>query len=73
MKPQTRRLGRFTLAWGDIESGKAYRLPKKLPVGGGLQLVLSQNRGTLDGEFLGSVKHLNEAIQAGLGTTGSSR
>ena len=66
--PQTRIKGTFFLFWSDVVSGEAYRLPMTiLGIGGGLRLDLSEDRGTLEGAFSGSVEGLNEAIQAGIG------
>lgn len=67
--PQTRIKGSFRLPWSEIVDGEAYRMPMRISaLGGGVRLTLSEDRGILDGEFLGSIDALNDAIQVGAGT-----
>jgi hypothetical protein len=71
--PQARINGSFRLPWSVIVSGGAYRLPFRIPgLGGAVSLVLADSRGTLDGEFIGSIEELNNAIQAGIGVEAPS-
>jgi len=62
--PQTEVSGTFDLPWAAVEAAEAYRLPGKIPgLGGGVALRLSDNRGAVEGEFLGSVRGFSEALE----------
>jgi hypothetical protein len=64
--PQTRIAGTFDLPWSGIQSGRAFALGGKVPgLGGGLELVLADGRGTISGEFIGSITGLTRALAAG--------
>jgi len=63
--PQTEVSGSFDLSWWSVDSAEATRLPGKVPgLGGRIALTLSEGRGVLEGEFLGSVKGLSQALDA---------
>jgi hypothetical protein len=63
--PQTEVSGSFDLSWWSVDVAEATRLPGKVPgLGGRIALTLSEGRGVLEGEFLGSVKGLSQALDA---------
>jgi len=63
--PQTEVSGSFDLPWSMVDAVEATRLPGKVPgLGGRIALTLFDDRGVLDGEFLGSVKGLAKALDA---------
>jgi len=61
--PQTEVSGTFDLPWSEVEAAGASCLPGKIPgLGGRLTVRLTDDRGVIEGEFLGSVKGLSEAL-----------
>jgi hypothetical protein len=55
--------GAFCLPWSAVERAEAHRIPDMLPLGGAFTLELSENRGVIEGEFLGSLRGLSEALE----------
>ncbi len=63
--PQTEVSGAFDLPWSEVEAAGTSHLPGKLPgLGGGLTVRLTDDRGVIEGEFLGSVRGLSKALVA---------
>ena len=63
--PQTEVSGSFDLSWWSVDSAEATRLPGTSPASGAeTRSTLSEGRRVLEGEFLGSVKGLSQALDA---------
>jgi hypothetical protein len=63
--PHTEASGSFVLPWSAVPAAEATRIPGKFPgLGGRIELSLSDERGVLEGEFLGSLKGLAQALEA---------
>lgn len=63
MTPRCEISGRFHLAWSDVETADVSRIPFKANfLGGGLTLEITNGRGELYGEFLGSRRDMLIAL-----------
>ena len=62
--PQTEISGTFHLAWSVVDAAQAYPLPGKIRgLGGGVTFKLSHDKGTVEGQFLGSVSGMSKALE----------
>ena len=62
--PRCEISGRFHLAWNDLETADVSRIPFKANfLGGGLTLEMTNGRGELYGEFLGSRRDMLIALR----------
>lgn len=63
LTPGGQLYGSFHLPWDAVTGMEANRITFELPVGGSLVIRLSSGH-EIRGEFLGSLKHLREAISS---------
>jgi hypothetical protein len=63
--PTSRVTGRFELGWADIQSTETGFVPGKIRfLGGSMVLTLSGGRGDLEGEYIGSRRNVQDALDA---------